>query len=52
MENNCLVLQDEKSLPPEDFRQVEKAPQLPREFAALPSSQTGELFCNFQQLLK
>lgn len=34
----CLVLQDEKSLPVEDFRQVEKAPQLPREFAVIPLS--------------
>lgn len=28
----CLCLQDEKSLPPDDFHQAEKTPQLPREY--------------------
>lgn len=40
VENNfniCrVVLQDEKSVPPEDFRQVEKSPQLPREYTVTP----------------
>ena len=34
----CVVLQDEKSLPPDDFRQVEKTPQLPREQTSQPVS--------------
>lgn len=32
------MLQDEKSLPPDDFRQVEKTPQLPREYSVAPLS--------------
>lgn len=28
----CVALQDEKSIPLDDFRQVEKSPQLPSEY--------------------
>ena len=31
----CAVLQDEKSLPPDDFRQVEKTSQLPSEYTVI-----------------